>query len=151
MYFIQDLDVTSYYFKSEVKKEMLRQEYRTTPLEKILYYIFRDIQTGGFLPNEGPAESMQYLTDILSRDLGVQLTEAQMERFSELYINLNNHSHLWQNCGWRPDDLWRSSGPRMPDTISIGPNLKKLFEEGKMDQAEFEQEFRKLGIKVSKE
>ena len=138
------------YFKSDAKKEKLRQKYRTTALDKVLCYIFRNIQTGGVLPNESPAESMQFLTEFLSRDLGVLLTRAQTERFCELYIALNNHSHLWQNCGWRPDELRRGTASGMPDTLSIGPNLKRLFEEGKMDRKEFEQELRKLGIELSK-
>ena len=138
------------YFKSDAKKEKLRQKYRTTALDKVLCYIFRNIQTGGVLPNESPAESMQFLTEFLSRDLGVLLTRAQTERFCELYIGLNNHSHLWQNCGWRPDELRRGTASGMPDTLSIGPNLKRLFEEGKMDRKEFEQELRKLGIELSK-
>ena len=138
------------YFKSDAKKEKLRQKYRTTALDKVLCYIFRNIQTGGVLPNESPAESMQFLTEFLSRDLGVLLTRAQTEQFCELYIGLNNHSHLWQNCGWRPDELRRGTASGMPDTLSIGPNLKRLFEEGKMDRKEFEQELRKLGIELSK-
>ena len=118
----------------------LRQEYRTTALDKVLYYICRDIQTSGNLPNESPAETMQFLADFLSQDLGVEFTRARMERFCELYTNLNNHSHLWLNCGWRPDELRRSNPSGLPESISIGPNMKKLFVEGKMDQAAFERD-----------
>ena len=139
------------YAKSDAKREKLRKEYRTTALDKVLYFVFRDIQTGGVLPGESPAETMQFLADFLSCDLGVQFTRAQKERFCELYSSLNNHSHLWLNCGWRPDELRRGSAAGIPETLSIGPNLKKLFEEGRMDQKEFEQELRKLGIKLSKE
>ena len=57
---------------------------------------------------------------------------------------------LWQNCGRRPDELRCGTASGMPDTLLIGPNLKKLFEEGKMDRKEFEQELRKLGIELSK-
>ena len=81
----------------------------------------------------------------------MNITRAQFERICRLYMDLNNHSHLWLNCGWRPDELRRSNTTGMPDTLSIGPNLKKLFAEGKMDQKEFEQELRKLGLKLSKE
>ncbi len=139
------------YAKSEAMKEKLRQEYRTTALEKVLYYIFRDIQTGGVLPNESPVEIMQFLVSFLSRDIGVQFTMGQMERFCELYTSLNNHSHLWLNCGWRPDELRQSNPSVLPDNISIGPNMKKLFEEGKMDQEAFKRRLKELGIKLTKE
>ncbi len=110
------------YTKSDAKKEKLRREYRNTALDKVLFFIFRNMMTGGFLPGERPAEIMQSLVKFLSRDLGVQFTGAQMERFCELYINLNNHSHLWLNCGWRPDELRRVSGAGIPDILRIGPN-----------------------------
>ena len=48
---------------------------------------------------------MQFLARFLTLNPGVELTRAQMERFCELYTDLNNHSHLWQNFGWRPDEL----------------------------------------------
>ena len=149
--YTQDEQFDIDYAKSEARKEKLRQEYRTTALDKVLYYIFRDIQTGGNLPNESPAETMQFLADFLSQDLGVEFTRARMERFCELYTNLNNHSHLWLNCGWRPDELRRSNPSGLPESISIGPNMKKLFVEGKMDQAAFERQLKELGIKLSKE
>ncbi len=137
--------------KSEAKKEKLRQEYKTTALDKVLCYIFRDIQTGGDLPNESPAETMRFLADFLCRELGVELTRARIERFCELYTDLNNHSHLWLNCGWRPDELRRSDPSGLPESISIGPNMKKSFEEGKMEQAAFERQLKELGIKLSKD
>ena len=149
--YTQDEQFDIDYAKSEARKEKLRQEYRTTALDKVLYYIFRDIQTGGYLPNDSPAETMQFLADFLSQDLGVEFTRARMERFCELYTNLNNHSHLWLNCGWRPDELRRSDPSGLPESISIGPNMKKLFVEGKMDQAAFERQLKELGIKLSKE
>ena len=84
--------------------------------------------------DESPAETLQFLADFLSKDLGVEFTRAQMERFCELYTNLNNHSHLWLNCGWRPAELRRREPLGFPESISIGPNMKELFEEGEMQQ-----------------
>ena len=139
------------YVKSEAKKEKLRREYKKTALDKILDYIFMQIQTGGYLPDQGPAETMRRFVDFLSQKLGVEFTAAQMQQFFELYVNLNNRSHLWQNCGWQPDELARRGTSGLPETISIGPNMKKLFEEGEMDQAAFEQQLKKLGIKLSEE
>ena len=149
--YTQDEQFDIDYAKSEAKKEKLRREYKTTALKKILDLVFIQIQTGGYLQNESPAESIQFLADFLSQDLGVKFTGARMERFCELYTNLNNHSHLWLNCGWRPDELRRSNSSGLPESISIGPNMKKLFEEGKMDQAAFERQLKERGIKLSKE
>lgn len=149
--YTQDEQFDIDYAKSDTKKEKLRQEYGTTALDKVLCYIFRDIQTGGILPNESPAETMQFLANFLSRNLGVEFTGARMERFCELYTNLNNHSHLWLNCGWRPDELLRSGPSGLPESISIGPNMKKLFEKGEMDQEAFERQLNELGIKLSKD
>ena len=139
------------YFKSEAKKERLRLKYRTTALDKILNRIFINIQTGGHLPVESPANKLMFLADYLNHDLGAVLTKAQLERFIRLYMDLNNHSHLWLNCGWRPDEMPRGNRSDLPDTLSAGPNLKRLFDEGKMDRKEFEQQLKTLGIKLTKE
>lgn len=95
-------------------------------------------------------DTLGSLIDFLSQDLGVAFTQAQLEQFIRLYTELNNSSHLWMNCGWRPDELMRRAPSGMPESISIGPNLRKMFEDGTMDQAEFEQGLRELGIKWSK-
>ena len=93
------------YTKGEARKEKLRQEYKKTALDKILSHLFTDMQTGSALQQISPSEILQFLLDFLSQDLGVELSMAAMERFLELYTDLNNHSHLWQNCGWRPDRM----------------------------------------------
>ena len=76
------------------------------------------------------------------------LTETQLEQFVELYTDLNNHSHLWQNCGWKPDDLFRATNSGIPKSISIGSNLQKLFDSGEMGREEFEEGLRQMGIKL---
>ncbi|MBQ7491858.1 MAG: hypothetical protein IJT76_04595 [Clostridia bacterium] len=84
----------------------------------------------------------------LDEEFGVSLGKKQVEEFTELFVELNNRSHLWLNGGWSPNDLSRSFG-RRPENISIGPNLKKLFESGEMDRTKFEKRLKELGIKLS--
>ena len=134
------------YAKSETKKEQLRREYGTTALDKILNRIFTEIQTGGYLPDESTANTLEYLIEFLDRDLGVEITPARLERFSQLFMELNNHSHLWLNRGWSPDELSRRSG--FPQSAAVGPGLKKMLAEGTMDRAEFERRMKALGIEV---
>ena len=135
VFFTHDEQFDIDYYKSEAKKEALRRLYKETAIKKILDYIRTDIQIGNHYRN-GIGEDLHYTLNYLDNDLGVVLTEKQLEQFVELYTNLNNHSHLWQNCGWKPHDLFRATNNVLPKSISIGPNLQK--EEG----------LRQMGIKL---
>ena len=135
------------YYKSESKKETLRQLYKETALKKIKEYIRIKIQLGNHF-HAGLGDELHYTLNYLENDLGVVLTEKQLEQFVELYTNLNNHSHLWQNCGWKPHDLFRATNSGLPKSISIGPNLQKLFDSGEMDREEFEEGLRQMGIEM---
>lgn len=136
------------YVKAEAKKQKLRDEYNKTAAEKILLRIQEYIMTGGILKNDSPAQELQFLTHYLDEDFGVSLSMKQFERFSELFIRLNNSSNLWCNCGWSPEELFRRSSPGMPNAISIGPNMKKLFASGEMDKADFEKRLAEMGIEL---
>ena len=135
------------YYKSEAKKEALRRLYKKTALKKVQDYIRMDIQIGDHNSN-GIWDDLRYTLNYLGNDLGVVLTEKQIEQFVELYTNLNNHSHLWQNCGWKPHDLFRKTNSGLPKSISIGSNLQKLFDSGEIDREEFEKSLRQMGIKL---
>ena len=135
------------YYKSEAKKKMLRRLYKETALKKVQDYIRTDIQIGDHISNS-ILDDLRFTLNYLENDLGVVLTEKQLEQFVELYTNLNNHSHLWQNCGWKPHDLFRATNSGLPKSISIGPNLQKLFDSGEMDREEFENGLRQMGIKL---
>ena len=147
VFFTHDEQFDIDYHKSEAKKEALRRLYKETAIKKILDYIRADIQIGNHYRN-GIGEDLHYTLNYLDNDLGVVLTEKQLEQFVELYTNLNNHSHLWQNCGWKPHDLFRATNNVLPKSISIGPNLQKLFDSGEMDREEFEEGLRQMGIKL---
>ena len=134
--------------KNEARKEKLRQKYRTTALNKALDMVFDSTQMGGFLGDATPVELFERVVAYMSEQLGVSLSPAQTEQFLQLFIELNNGSHLWRNAGWKPVDLMRSSMAGGPPAISFGPNMKKMFEEGLMDRTELEEGLRALGIKL---
>lgn len=102
---VADIDYT----KSEVKKQKLREEFSITSAEKVLRRIQENIMTGGIFRNDTPAHDLKFLIKFLDDDFGVDLSREQVERFVELYMNLNNSSNLWLNCGWSPEDLFRFS------------------------------------------
>ncbi|MBR2742145.1 MAG: hypothetical protein IKD89_00985 [Clostridia bacterium] len=136
------------FVKSDAKKEKLRQEYKKTALDKMLDLIFIEIQTGGYRPEKGMGNTLKLLFEFLDRELGADLTRAQYERFLKLYTDLNNHSNLWLNCGWQPVELGRRSPHKGPAVIYAGPNMKKMFEDGTLDRAEYEKELASLGIRL---
>ena len=136
------------YHKSEVKKEQLRQIYKMTALDKLLRRIRIELQTGGYF-RTSPGDTVRYLVEYMDKELGVGLRRSQLEQFIRLYTNLNNYSNLWLNCGWSPRDLSRYMGGGKPQSISIGPNMKKMFESGEMDRAEFEKKMKELGIEIT--
>ena len=119
--------------KTEEKKEMLRQKFKRTALEKTLNDIFRDLQITSCMPSTGPADLLRMRIDFLKRELGVDLTVAQAGQFMNLYFSLNNQSHLWSNRGWRPDELGDRGSYGFPGTFFAGPNMKRMGP----DRAEF--------------
>ena len=139
------------YFKSESKKQKLLETFNIPASEKILQRIEEYIMTGGVFEKESPAQEMEFLVDFLNEDFGVELSEMQFERFSELFMGLNNKSNLWLNCGWSPDELFKKSAHKMPSSISMGPNMKKMFASGEMDREEFEKQLAQMGIALSDE
>ncbi|MCR5653676.1 MAG: hypothetical protein K6F88_07720 [Ruminococcus sp.] len=148
VFYTQDEQFDIDYHKSEAQKERLRQEYKTSALEKIMERIRLEIQTGGYF-SSSPVETIQFLTEYMDRELGVELTLEQLKNFINLHTSLNNNSHLWLNCGWRPFDMSRQFGRGKPTSISIGPNMRTMFENGDLDRNEFERMMKKLGIDIT--
>ena len=106
-----------------------------------------NLQIGNHFYNS-VADDLDYTLKFMEEELGVTLTEKQLEQFIELFTNLNNRSHLWQNCGWKPDDLFRAANSIMPKSVSIGANLQNLFDSGELDRDEFEEGLRQMGIEL---
>ena len=134
------------YFKSESKKQKLLEAFNIPASEKILRRIEEYIMTGGVFKNDSPSREIEYLVNFLNEDFGVELSERQFEQFAELFIKLNNNSNLWLNCGRSPDELFKKSAHKMPSTISLGPNMKKMIANGEMDKEELEKQLAQMGI-----
>ena len=142
---IEQVDIN--YYKSEYKKEALRHLYKKTSLNKIQDYIRTNIQIGSRL-HRSFADDLSHTISFMDEFFGATMTQEQLEQFIELYTNLNNHSHLWQNCGWKPDDLFRATNSGMPKSVSIGASLQKLFDSGELNRDEFEEGLRQIGIEL---
>lgn len=114
------------YVKSEVKKQNLRLQYRVSASQKILDKIFLFIMCGNTFSGWSPADELKLLVDILENEFGVYLSQSRFARFCNLYQQLNNHSHLWMNCGWTPEELYRQATPATPLTMHFGHNMQKI-------------------------
>ena len=55
----------------------------------------------GFITPMGSIENV--ISEL--HEVGVRLTEEQLEALVKLLIQLNNRSHLWCNRGWKPEEL----------------------------------------------
>lgn len=151
IFYTQDEQFELEYYKNKSKKQKMLQKFSIPTSEKILQRIEEYIMTGGVFKDESPAQEIEFLIDFLNEDFGVELSEKQFERFAELFMELNNKSNLWLNCGWSPDELFKKSGRKMPSTISMGPNMKKMFANGEIDKDEFEKQLAQMGITLLNE
>jgi len=88
------------------------------------------------------------LIDYMEADFGVALSEKQFEKFAELYTVLNNNSSLWVNSGWSPEALSRETGGGAPKAISVGPNMRKMFASGELDEEDFKKYLAEMGIEL---
>lgn len=147
VFYTKDEQFDIEYHKAESKKERMRTEYKTTALEKILYRTRIDIQTGGY-HHTSISDIIHYKIKYMEEQLGVPLRKRQVERFVELFTDLNNYSHLWLNCGWSPSGFSAAFGRGPVQSVSVGPNMKKLFESGELSREDFEKELKALGIKL---
>ena len=81
-------------------------------------------------------------------EVGVELSDSQVEKLVQLLTDYHNNSHLWCLSGWAPSELMRQSGSSMPKSISFGPNMQKMFASGEMNKDELVREMKRLGIEV---
>lgn len=134
------------YFKDEHKKRKLEEEYTAVAADKLLKDIRLYIMTGGVFRDSSITGKIRLLVKTLATEYDVSLSAKQFEKFFDLFLNLNNCSNLWLNCGWRPDELYRKEGGGLPNAVSVGPSLQKLFDSGRFDRAEFEKTLAEMGI-----
>lgn len=94
-----------------------------------------------------PTESLQYITNELA-EVGVQLNEDQLQELLDKLMTFHNHSHLWCNRGWTPDELHKQTMGQDTPIISLGPGIQKAIAEGKLDLEEVKRELGKRGIRI---
>ena len=50
-------------------------------------------------------DQFSYYVELLE-EAGIQFTKPQFETFANRLCELNNHSHLWSNCGGQPVEMY---------------------------------------------
>lgn len=95
-----------------------------------------------------PVKSLRYLLDELN-EVGVRLSEEQIETLIMLINNFQNCSRLWCNRGWTPMELARAMyHDGMPKAISFGPGIEKMIADGAIDRNELVEKLMEMGIQV---
>ena len=66
-------------------------------------------------------------------------TEDDFSAVVGILQNLTNNTRLFANNGFTPNELLNLRGPINPNNVSmtIGPNMKKMFESGEIDIKEY--------------
>ena len=129
------------------EKEAIALENNIIESEKLMRKIERHIHLGD--DRVSTSDFLHWLTNDLD-EVGVQLTEKKFENLIKLYMNLNNKSRLWCNCGWTPEELSRVSISNVPPSISFGPGLQAAFASGGINQSELEHVLRGKGLTILK-
>ena len=72
-------------------------------------------------------------------DMGLDFkSDADLERFVELHQNFHNKTRMQCNRGHTPDEMIALRPPeqRMPQSLSLGPNIRKVIADGTMNAKE---------------
>lgn len=96
-----------------------------------------------------PMDSLKYVIDDLT-EMGVLLTEEQVDHLMQSLMDYHNHLHLWFNCGWTPAEMTEKifgSRKVMPQ-IQFGPGMEKAFSDGSLDRDELVSRLKEMGIDV---
>ncbi len=67
------------------------------------------------------------------------MNQKQIEQIASHLIKLSNNMRYPSNRGYTPSELMKMSKPIDKDKLvmSIGPNMRKMFESGEMDPKEY--------------
>lgn len=70
---------------------------------------------------------------------GYEMNQKQIEQIASHLIKLSNNMRYPSNRGYTPSELMKMSKPIDKDklVLSIGPNMRKMFESGEMDPKEY--------------
>ena len=70
---------------------------------------------------------------------GYEMNQKQIEQIANHLIKLSNNMRYPSNRGYTPSELKKMSKPIDKDKLvmSIGPNMRKMFESGEMDPKEY--------------
>ena len=79
-------------------------------------------------------------------EVGVELSDRQLEELLEMLNDCNNNSRLWCNRGWKPVELVQQYGA--PGSISFGPGLQADIKEGLVDLDELAKALEAMGFTV---
>ena len=64
----------------------------------------------------------------------IDMTVKQLEEFIKLFTDLHNNTRIPSNRGFTPNELaQRSGGPKMPKSISFGPNITAGLQSGEIN------------------
>lgn len=96
--------------------------------------IFIQILDGARYSNADYSTVMTYLHD---KGLAFE-SEADVRKFVALQQNFHNTTRMQCNRGYTPDELFRRRPPkeRIPQSISLGPNIRKAIADGTADANE---------------
>ena len=131
------------YYKKGRVYEKIRDEAVSPVADKVLGNIESNIRCQ-FDPGVG---AFSRVVDDIVYTYGVSLTEKQLQRFMELYMDLNNYSNLWALAGASPNYLFQHKPHNGPLEIEIGKNMQQMMEEGIYSREELEQFFKENGIR----
>ena len=129
------------------EKEAIALENNVVESEKLMRKIERHIHLGD--DRISTSNFLHWLMNDLE-EVGVQLTEKKFETLLKLYMDLNNKSRLWCNCGWTPEELSKTAISTAPPSISFGSGLQTAFSKGDISQDDLEHALQQKGFTISK-
>ena len=124
----------------------LQEDCRGPESEKLFRHFKLNNSAASFSVND----CIRLLVDEIN-EAGVQLDQRRFSDLVQLLMNCHNHSHLWCNRGWVPVELAQTMSKHqgMP-SISFGPGLQKLFEDGTLNKEQYIKAIQEQGFKVEK-
>jgi hypothetical protein len=117
------------YTKAMTEFFMKELKYDSEKSEELMSDCYSQIRLGGI-----------FIKDVLHylELMKIKMTKAQMERFTEICMDMNNNTPLPCNRGFTPCELAaRYKNNSVPQSIELGPNIKASIADGTFDAAEY--------------